>query len=343
MTVPMSLSADTVEKRRAFYSSLLDHILAQPGIQSAGFVNKLPLTESESLTTLWIEGDPNRKGRLVEGRAASAGYFTAMRTPVLRGRNFTPAEDSTEQQPVVLVNQTFASTFFAGRNPIGQHLRGNSTAPWSTIIGVVADVRYESLETAAMPQIYSPFLASYPPAGGVSITVRSSLSQAAVVMALRYAVHAVDPNLALLHVRMMSDLTAQANAPRRFQTTLLTVFSVIAFFLAVVGVYGLVAYSVRQRTGEIGLRMALGATRSAIVRLVLRQGFALLFAGYLLGMVGAICFSHVLRSFLYEVPAIDPVILSLVPAALVAAGLGACAIPGFRAASVDAIVALRHE
>jgi predicted permease len=339
----MSASADTVEKRRAFYTALLEKISAQPGIESAGLVNELPLTDSESFITIWVDGYPNQKNQLAEARDASSGYFTAMQTPLLRGRNFTADEDSAAQHRVVIVNQTFANKYFAGKDPIGQRLRTSTDEPWSTIIGMVQDIRYESLETAAVPQVYVPFLSSYPPPGGGAVAVRSSLPQAASIAALRASVRSIDPNLAISHVRVMSDLTSHATAPRRFQTTLLTIFSVVALFLAVVGVYGLLAYSVRQRTGEIGLRMALGSTRVGVARLILREGLSLLVVGLGFGIVGAVFFGHVLRSFLYEVPALDPVTFALVPALLFVATLAACLIPSARAAATDPMEALRHE
>ena len=242
----------------------------------------------------------------------------------------------------MIVNQTFGNIYFPGKDPIGRHLH-ETKGPAYTIVGVVSDIRYEHLETAAVPQVYFPFLSSYPPPQGAAIVVRSALPLSAIRSALRSVVYTVDPNLAISHVRLMSELTAQAAAPRRFQTTLLTVFSGIALFLSVVGVYGLLAYSVRERTGELGLRMALGATRSAIVRLVVHDAFGLILTGLCFGMIGAFILSHLLRGFLYEVPPLDPVTFGLVPATLLTAGLVACLFPSIRAASIDPMVALRHE
>jgi ABC-type antimicrobial peptide transport system permease subunit len=156
-------------------------------------------------------------------------------------------------------------------------------------------------------------------------------------------VRSIDPNLAISHIRVMSDLTSHATAPRRFQTTLLTIFSTIALFLAVIGIYGLLAYTVRQRTGEIGLRMALGSTRTGVVRLILSEGLSLLIVGLCIGSIGAVAFARTLRSFLYEVPAMDPVTLLLVPAVLAVATLAACVAPSARAAATDPMEALRHE
>jgi predicted permease len=343
VNVAVTPGYDTVQKRQAFYTTLLERVEAQHGIESAGLVNFLPLTGSESLTTLWVDGYPNQDRQLVEERAITSGYLTAMQTPLFKGRNLTADEDFPGPHPVVIVNQAFANRFFAGKDAIGQHLRKNTDDPWSTVVGVAQDIRNEGLETAAVPQIYDPFLNGNQPPNGVYLTVRSTLPQDAVVSAIRAAVRSIDPGIAISDIHVMSDLATQATAPRRFQTTLLTLFSAIALFLAVVGVYGLLAYSVRQRTGEIGLRMALGSTRTGIARLILREGLSLLITGLFLGMAAAIAFARLLRSFLYEVPALDPITFALVPALLFIATLAACLIPSARAATTDPMVALRHE
>ena len=343
VNVAVTPGYDTVQKRQAFYTTLLERVEAQHGIESAGLVNFLPLTGSESLTTLWVDGYPNQDRQLVEERAITSGYLTAMQTPLFKGRNLTADEDFPGPHPVVIVNQAFANRFFVGKDAIGQHLRQNTDEPWSTVVGVAQDIRNEGLETAAVPQIYDPFLNGNQPPNGVYLTVRSTLPQDAVVSAIRAAVRSIDPGIAISDIHVMSDLATQATAPRRFQTTLLTLFSAIALFLAVVGVYGLLAYSVRQRTGEIGLRMALGSTRTGIARLILREGLSLLITGLCLGMAAAIAFARLLRSFLYEVPVLDPITFAIVPALLFIATLAACLIPSARAATTDPMVALRHE
>jgi predicted permease len=344
VNIAVTPAYNTLPKRQAFYTTLIEKIEAQHGIDSAGLVNYLPLTDSESLSTIWVDGYPNQDRQLVEERAITSGYLTAMQTPLLKGRNFTPDEDLSGQHAVVIVNQAFAKTFFAGKDPIGQHLRSSTDRPWSTVVGVAQDIRNESIETAAVPQIYDPFLSSgNQPLNGTFVAVSSSLPQASTISTIRAAVRAIDPSLAISDIHVMSDLASHATAPRRFQTTLLTLFSGIALFLAVVGVYGLLAYSVRQRTGEIGLRMALGSTRTGIARLILREGLSLLITGLCLGMAAAIAFARLLRSFLYEVPALDPITFALVPALLFIATLAACLIPSARAATTDPMVALRHE
>ena len=203
-----------------------------------------------------------------------------------------------------------------------------------------------SREAAAVPQMYLSFWqgdVDTAPTIGADFTVRSVLPADTVVKEMQTAMRSLDPNLALADVRTMSDLESEATARRRFQTTLLTVFSIVAMLLAVIGVYGLVAFSVRQRTGEIGIRMALGATRSGIALLVLREGLTLLAAGLAIGLAAALMLTRLLAGFLHQVPAIDPVTYTLVPLLLLVGTVMACLVPGVRAASIDPMNALRHE
>jgi predicted permease len=339
--INLPASYSTREKRDPIYKTVLERVTAQHGIDSAGFINFLPLTDSESLSTLWVEGYANRKDQLVEERDITSGYFNATQTQLLKGRNFTAEEDLPGTHNVVIVNQAFVKTFLGDGDPIGRHLRTSTYSPWLTIVGVTQDIRNVNIETAAAPQIYRNFFGGNQ--HGAFLAIRSSRPKDAIIANLRATLHSIDPGIAISDVHVMSDLTSRATAPRRFQTTLLTIFSGIALFLAIVGVYGLLAYSVRQRTGEIGLRMALGSTRVGIARLVLREGLSLLIIGLCLGITVAVVFARTLRGFLYEVPALDPVTFALVPALLLIATLVACLIPSARAAATDPMEALRHE
>jgi ABC-type antimicrobial peptide transport system permease subunit len=226
------------------------------------------------------------------------------------------------------------------------HRFRQGSGSWMTIVGVVGDVRNMTLEAAAMPQIYVPFWQGAPdetPINGASLAVRSSQPPDAMAAELRAALNSVDPNLAIADIHTMGDMETRAYARRRFQAMLLTIFSAVAMFLAVVGVYGLLAYSVRQRTGEIGIRMALGSSRVRVVRLVLREGFGLLAIGLLIGLAASLACTRLLASFVYDVPLIDPITFSLVPMLMLLATSVACVVPSWRAATVDPIDALRHE
>ncbi|WP_263356262.1 ABC transporter permease [Acidicapsa ligni] len=348
--VGLTPNYDTSPKRLAFFNQVIDRLKALLGTEAVGAVDYLPLTNSESLTFVQVEGDAEKRQKMVESRAITADYLSAMQTRLIQGRGFTSAEEAGLRTPAVsstavggavIVNEAFAKEYFSGASAIGHRLRYSKSEPWVTIVGEVADVRNESLEMSAASQIYTPFA----PVNGDNayITVRSLQPKEVVVAEIRGVVRSLDASLAVADVHGMNDLVSQAVARRRFQTTLLTVFSGIAMLLAIVGVYGLLAYSVRQRTGEIGIRMALGSSRAGVVRLILREGLGLLAIGLVLGLAGAFASTRLLGSFLYGVPALDPITFVVVPAVLFLATLGACLIPGLRAAAVSPVQALRHE
>jgi predicted permease len=261
-----------------------------------------------------------------------------MRIPVIAGRSFMPAEKP--ESHTILVNQSFARRYFAGRDPIGGRVsRQDDPAKWSTVVGVIGDVRHTSLEEPAEPQIYNPD----PEFGGGYIAIRSSLPPKTLAANVRAILHSLDPNLATGEIQTMGDLQSEASARRRFQTSLLTIFAGIALFLALVGLYGLMAYSVSLRTREVGIRMALGAQRRDVLLLVVKKAVFLLALGMAFGLLGAWFASQAMRSFLFGVGQHDPITILSVCALLAACGLTASFIPARRAASVDPMKALRVE
>ncbi len=345
--VELSPQYGDTHKRRAMFSSLVERLKPVSGVQAVGVVNALPLSDSEGLSTISVEGYPNQKQQLVEVRGITQDYLSAMQTPLLQGRDFSD-EDASGHRLVAIVNQAFANKYFADRDAIGRHIRtgADESDPWVTVVGVAKDVRYMSLEAAPGPLVYRPFWQvewRESSIVGAYVAVRSSLPQDAVVAEIRAAVRAIDPNLAIADVHTMSDRVSHVTARRRFQTTLLTIFSGTAMLLAMVGVYGLLAYSVKQRTGEIGIRVALGSSKTGVVRLILSEGLTLLGVGLLLGLAAALLSTRLLAGFLYGVPPLDPFTFALVPTLLLMATLAACLIPSFRAAAVDPMNALRHE
>ena len=336
---------DTPQKQSAFFQDLLERIKRIHGVQATGAVDYLPLSSSESLAFFEVEGYANQKNQLVEARRITPDYLSAMQTPLLKGKGFDNS-DSQEGSPTVIVNQAFAKKYFGTDDAIGRHLRTGRSGPWATVIGVTSDVRNMSLESAALPEIFFPFLhgeTKPAPMQGIFIATRALLPQDAIVSELRAALRSLDPDLAIADVHAMSELVSQASARRRFQTTLVTVFSAVAMALAVVGIYGLLAYSVKQRTGEIGLRMALGSSKMGAVRLILGEGLGLLAVGLVVGLAAALASARLLASFLYQVSAVDPVTFFLVPTLLSVATLAACLIPSARAAAIDPMNALRHQ
>ncbi len=341
-TVTMNVALDerygTPQQQGAFFRDLIGKIGTLPGIDAVGAVNYLPLTHSESIGSFWVNGFANQKDQMAEGRSVTPQYFRAMNIPLLAGRFFTEGDISNKVRPTI-VNEQFANLYFAGRSPIGGQLRGSEQDPWSTVVGVVADVRHLTLEETPPPQMYSPDYEF----GGAYVAVRSVRPPAAVAAEIRRTLKSVDPNLARGEVHTMGDLKSAATARRRFQTSLLSVFAGIAFFLALVGLYGLMAYSVNCRTRELGIRMALGAQRTDVTMLVLRKAGVLLGLGLACGLACTWIATRAVKAFLFGVEAHDPATILLVCGLLVVCGFLAALIPARRAASIDPMQALRTE
>jgi predicted permease len=322
----------------AFFQNFIARLSALPGAQAAGAVNYLPLSNSESITMLWIDGYPNKDFQQSEGRTVTPQYFSAMNIPLIAGRSFTDA-DTTGNRPTI-INQKFADTYFRNGNPIGRRISTDDKhAQWATIVGVVSDVRYTSLEEEPQPQIYN---AAYDFGEGY-IAVRSTQPPRAVAAEIRSTLKSIDPSLAVTDLETMGDLVSQASARRRFQTSLLTAFAGIALVLALVGLYGLMAYSVNRRTREVGIRMALGAQRSDVLLLVLKNAGTLLGCGLAAGLVSAWVAMRAIRSFLFGVGAHDPLTTVAVCGLLMLCGFTAALLPARRAASTDPMQALRTE
>jgi len=324
----------------AHFKKIIETIQALPGVTVAGAVSNLPLTNSESLSFFLVEGFANQKDQLSESRSVTPGYFSAMQIPLIAGRTFTDADADASGSGTVIVNEQFAKTYFAGRNPLGAHISTDDQHKrWDAVIGVIADVRHTSLEEPSQPQIYTTGYDF----DSASIAVRAVLPPATATTEIRTAVQRIDPKVVLADFHTMADLESLASARRRFQTSLLTVFAAVALLLAVVGLYGLMAYSVTRRTAELGIRMALGARRSQVLLLILKNASGLLGAGLLIGIGCAWIATRALQSFLFEVSGHDPLTIAAVCGLLALCGLAAAFVPAKRAASIDPMQALRTE
>jgi predicted permease len=342
-TVTMNIGLDArysqPQQRRAFFRNLIGKIGALPGIESVGAVDYLPLSNTESMGFFWVDGFANQKDQMAEGRSVTPQYFRAMNIPLLAGRFFTEDDLSSAASPTI-VNQQFAKVYFANRNPIGARISTDDNhSKWSTVVGVVADVRHLTLEEAPQPQIYVP---SYE-FGGAYVAVRSMLPPSTVASGIRRTLKSIDPNLPRADVHTMGDLMSEASARRRFQTSLLSVFAAIALLLALVGLYGLMAYSVSCRTRELGVRMALGAQRTEVMLLILRKAAFLLGLGLVSGLACSWIATRAIKSFLFGVGEHDPATIAFVCILLAVCGLAAALIPARRAASIDPMQALRTE
>jgi hypothetical protein len=247
--------------------------------------------------------------------------------------------DADAEPKAVAVSQSFARLYFSGRPAVGARIRiggdGAMQVPWSTVVGVVGDVRHSGLERPPAPTVYAASKFAD------TLAVRGYLAPDAAAAMIRKSLHEMDPTIALADIRTMDDRISEAASRRRFQTALLAGFAAIAVALALAGLYGLLSYAVRRRAGEIGLRMALGASRADVVRMVVRQGLTLVALGLALGLAAAMALAGLIAKWLYGVRASDPATLVAVPIFILAVGVLACAIPAWKAAKVDPATALR--
>ena len=342
-TVTFSLALDQhykPQQRAEFFRQLIAKLDALPGVQAAGAVSDLPLTNTESITILWVDGYPNKDFQQAEGRAVTSQYFAAMKIPLIAGRYFTDADANITVNRPTIINQKFRETYFPNRNPIGGRISTDEKhTQWSTVVGVVADVRHTSLEEEPQTQMYN---AAYD-FGSAFVTVRSTLPPPTVASEIRATLKSLDSNLAATDIRTMGDLVSIASARRRFQTSLLTVFAAIALLLALVGLYGLLAFSVNRRTREVGIRMALGAERRDVLFLIIRNAATLVGTGLLAGIACTWLVTRTLKSFLFGVSEHDPLTVISVCFLLVVCGIVAALVPARRAASMDPVQALRTE
>jgi putative ABC transport system permease protein len=335
-----------------------------PGVDAVGLISEVPLTGSPFSGTVWRADAPGASGLTaptdVRDRwkadltIVSPGFFRVMGVPVVRGRNFTDSDRLTDAQlsdarlarsGVLIVNNVFAARYFPEQDPIGRTIVvfDDQEFGWSrTIVGVVGDIRGHAIADAARPAIYIP-LAQHPDVFVPSLLVRSTLPPDALATAIRERIAAYDPALLVQRIRPMDDVVSGALSRPRFNLVLLSAFALVALVLSAVGIYGVLAYLVAQRTREIGIRMALGARAADVVRLVLREGMTPVAAGSALGMGAAVVGTRALSTVLYGVTPLDPVSFATAPALLALVALLACYVPARRATRVDPLVALRDE
>jgi predicted permease len=325
------------QRQNEFFHTMLARVQAVPGVEQAAAVDHVPLGGGESLSQIEVEGYPFDQKTSFESRSVTPRYFAAMGIPLLEGRAFDDG-DAAGRMPVIIVSRSFERRYFPGQSALGRRVH---TSGWRTIVGVVADVRMRDLDTTPLMQIYVPFWQN--PTGSAAVVVRGSLPPEQTASALRGLLRNADAALAVADVQTMQQLISQASAERRFQTLVFTVFGGISLFLSLLGLYALMAYSVQRRTAEIGIRMALGAQRSAVMALVLRQGAILWLSGIALGSVWAWCVTRWMRSLLFEVQPTDPVTFGGVATLFCAIAAIACCVPARRATRVDPMISLRYE
>ena len=332
-------------QRAEFFRRLLQRVEALPGVDSAAVTNYLPLSGHWGTAGFSIEGHPPRGPGdflVADVRTVSPGYFRTMAIPILEGRAFRPADDETAP-PIVVITRTMARRFWPNDNPVGRRLDlGEAGSPdVREIVGVVGDVRHFGVDAAPPAEMYF----SHPQAPGNSMTlvVRTGPDPLSLVSAVRSAVRAVDADQPVYDVQTLGQLAEQSVALRRFAMLLLAAFAVVALLMGTVGIYGVISYAVGKRTREIGVRVALGAGRGQVLRLVVGQGMKLALLGIAVGLAGAAAVTRALQGLLYGIKPFDLRTFGLVTLTFTAVALVACWLPARRAAGIDPMEALRHE
>ncbi|HEV2399203.1 MAG TPA: ABC transporter permease [Candidatus Sulfotelmatobacter sp.] len=335
-------------ERVQFYQQLLSQIRSLPGVHSASAVFPLPLSADEVKTSYDVEGRPVRTAQrdVTTLHLVDNDYFHTLGIPLLSGREFDSRDSSPVAVPVVVISQALAKQAFPGENPIGMQIKpdissGKNPAVMRLIVGVVGDVTAEGLAAPPVPESYVPY--GQLPFAPMSVVVRTAVDPESIVGTLTKAVQSLDKDLPLLHVKTLDEYLADSVADTRFETFLLSIFGALAFVLTCVGLYGVISYTVVQQTREMGIRLALGAGREMILRMVIGRGLVLAGVGISVGLAMALILTRFIATLLYGVRPWDPLTFLAVPVALIVMALIASFVPARRAANVDPMGALRYE
>ena len=344
MTMTITLSRQkysTPEKASSFFQELEGRVRGLPGVESVGLVTELPLSGQLNDMPFTVEGRPPvtiDQAFDADFRRVNQHYLSTLRIPLLRGRNFTEQEVR-QSAKVLLISELLASQVFPNEDPLGKRLiMVMGPQPWE-IIGIVGDIRERALETQPFPAMYLPTYAT----GRENLVIRTQGDPTNITAAVRKEVHALDPDQPVADVKTMEQWVETAVAAPRYRTLLLGMFALLALVLASTGIYGVMSYSVAQRTHEIGVRMAVGARQLDVLKLVVLQGMGLVLIGVAVGLLGAFALTRVMSSLLFGVGAKDPVTFAVVATLLSLVAFVACYIPARRATKVDPLVALRYE
>jgi putative ABC transport system permease protein len=342
-------------RRAAFYEQVLSRVKGLPGVTAAGYTTAVPLTRKGGANGLSLEGRDNGPTSTwnANHREVSPDYFRAIGQTLREGRAFDDRDDE-RAQPVAAVNEAMARAYWPGESAVGKRFKvgsPDSPQPWLTIVAVVSDVRQMGADEPVKPEMYVPYRQAAPFWSKApysffkprDLVVRTSGDPQSLVAAVRGAIHEVDPYQPVNGVRTMDEVLGVETAQRRLGMILLTSFAALALLLAALGIYGVLAFFVVQHTQEIGVRLALGARPSDVLRLVVGRGMRLALAGVVIGLAASFGLARLLASLLYEVSPGDPATYALVAVLLACVALVACLVPARRATKVDPMVALRYE
>ena len=348
--IELPTSYQTPVQQSWFYETLLERVKAIPDVQSVATTTMLPVEEQARHNPFSIEGRPwqptghDQVSQFANNQAVSTDYFRTLHIPLKRGRSLT-AEDRAGTQPVAVINETLVRGFWPNEDPIGKHILMGAPrpgAPWLTIVGVVGDVRSSGANAAPAPELYTPRLQT--PSASTALVLRTHTpAPEKLVTQLRSEVAAIDRGVALYAVQTYDDIFAQTLGPRRHEMLLLSSFASVALLLAAIGIYGVISYSVSQRSQEMGLRMAFGATPQDLSKLVLRQALLLSTAGLLLGIALGLASHKLLAAALFGINFIDLPVYAAVVITILAVSLLAAYLPARRAAHLDPMTTLRAE
>jgi predicted permease len=344
ISLPALTYTDNASQAR-FYNEAQKRIASIPGIKNAGFTNILPMSGTNSDSSFSIEGrtsDDKNPSPDEEFRQVSPGYFEAMEISLLRGRQFRES-DNADAPPVTIINAALAKRYWPNEDAIGKRINIGASVmkeKWATIIGIVGNVRHRGLDYDPLPEYYMPITQT--PNSQAVLVVRSSQDPGSMISASRSALREIDPAQPIAHVRTLEQVVADSVAPRRLSIWLLGLFAAIALALASIGIYGVMSFLVVQRTHELGVRMALGAQRRDILRLVVGHAAKLILTGTLIGLAFAFATTHLLAAMLYHVSPHDLSTFAFVTVALGAIALIASYIPTSRVIRTDPMLALTH-
>jgi putative ABC transport system permease protein len=344
MTFDVRLAGDRAEyqsKQVAFYNELLDRLRTVPGVSAAGAAVTLPIGGDDFGTGYRVEGKPAEPGTpppQAGYQIVMPGYFGAMGIPLRAGRDFR-ASDTRDAPTVVMVNETLARREWPGQDPVGRRIRFDDSGDWFTVVGVVGDIRHLGPSVPPRPELYQAVTQrSFP---FIAVVVRTTSDPYAVLPSIRRAMRDLDPDVPAAHARTMDEHIAHVLSRPKFLSALVTGFGSIAVLLAVIGIYGMMSWSVAQRRQELALRMALGARANALLQLVLRKALLLAAAGIVAGLAAARAATGVLAGLLYGIQPTDPSVFALTAAVVAAVALAACYVPARRALRVDPVSLLR--
>jgi putative ABC transport system permease protein len=347
MNIQLSRTKYEGPKAAAFFRQLIDRVGAMPGVESAGAISAIFIDALPNSTNFTVEGKPPfPTAEQIETPVdlVTPTYFRTMGIALLKGREFTE-QDGLETQPVAMINDTFARRFWPGEDPIGRRFKfgdSGSDTPWMTIVGVVGDMRRTGLDVDVRCETFLPYTQRRF-VGFLSLVVRAKSDPGTIATAVRDLVWSLDPNQPVSHIRTMDQLLEGMMAQRRLNMVLFALFGGVALVLAAVGVYGVISYSVTQRTHEIGIRMALGADRADVLRLIVLNGMMLVIVGVAIGLLAAAALTRLMTALLFGVSATDPITFVAVSGILLGVALAACFVPALKAIRVDPMIALRYE